>query len=69
MRVYDIIKKKRDGFALSDEEIRFFVTGVTEEKIPDYQTSALLMAICLKGITERETALLTIVSPIPYPVR
>ena len=43
MRMYDIIMKKRDGGVLSDEEIGFFVDGVVDGSIPDYQSSALLI--------------------------
>lgn len=59
MRAYDILEKKRNGGALSEEEIRFFVNGYTEGRIPDYQASALLMAICLNGMTDEETVCLT----------
>lgn len=59
MRMYDIIVKKRNGEALSDDEIAFFVKGYTDGSIPDYQASALLMAIYFQGMTERETATLT----------
>ncbi len=59
MRMYDIIIKKRNGEALSDDEIAFFVKGYTDGSIPDYQASALLMAIYFQGMTERETATLT----------
>ena len=59
MRVFDVIKKKRDGFALSKEEIRFFIEGYVKGDIPDYQASALLMAIYYKGMTDEETAELT----------
>lgn len=59
MRMYDIIAKKRDGGALSEEEIRFAVNGFTQGDIPDYQMSALLMAIYLRGMDARETAQLT----------
>lgn len=59
MRMYDLIHKKRHGGELTGEEIRFFVTGYTKGDIPDYQASALTMAICFQGMTERETALLT----------
>ncbi len=60
MRIYDIIKKKRDGHALSKEEIDFFVKGVTDGSIPDYQISAMLMAIFFSHMDERETADLTL---------
>lgn len=59
MRMYDIISHKRDGMCLSEEEIRFFVQGYTRGEIPDYQASALLMAIYIKGMSQKETALLT----------
>lgn len=59
MRVYDIIKKKRDGLPLSAEEIRFFVNGYTNGTVPDYQASALMMAIYFKGMNHDETAVLT----------
>ena len=59
MRMYDIIVNKRDGKALSQEEIRFWIDGYTKGEIPDYQTAALLMAICLRGMTSQETAWLT----------
>ena len=59
MRAVDVIMKKRDGGALSREEIRFFVDGVTAGTLPEYQTSALLMAVLLRGMTAGETAWLT----------
>lgn len=59
MRIYDIIAKKRDGFSLTQEEIRFFVERYTRGEIPDYQASALLMAVCVNGMDRRETADLT----------
>ncbi len=59
MRMYDLIDKKRSRIELTAEEIEFFVSGVTDGTIPDYQTSALLMAICFVGMTDRETHLLT----------
>ena len=59
MRMYDIIEKKRDGFELSQEEIKFFISEYCNSKIPDYQAAAFLMAIFLKGMNERETAQLT----------
>jgi pyrimidine-nucleoside phosphorylase len=59
MRAVDVISKKRDGGQLSLEEIQFFVAGVTAGTLPDYQASALLMAILLRGMTADETAQLT----------
>jgi pyrimidine-nucleoside phosphorylase len=59
MRAVDVIAKKRDGCTLSREEIEFFVSGVTRGTLPDYQTSALLMAITLRGMTIEETSWLT----------
>lgn len=59
MRIYDIIAKKRDGYELSKEEIEYFVNGFTEGEIPDYQISALLMAIYFSGMNESETIHLT----------
>jgi pyrimidine-nucleoside phosphorylase len=60
MRMYDIILKKRNGQELSKEEIDLFVQGYTKGSIPDYQVSALLMAIYFKGMNKRETADLTL---------
>ncbi len=59
MRIYDIISKKRDGFELSDEEIAFFVKNYVKGEIKDYQASALLMAIYIRGMTDREMTSLT----------
>ncbi len=59
MKMYHIIDKKKKGEVLTKEEISFFVKGFTDGCIPDYQASALLMAICLKGMDEEETAILT----------
>ncbi len=59
MRMYDVIVKKRNGEVLSNEEIEFFVKGYVDGSIPDYQVSALLMAIYFKGMTSQETATLT----------
>lgn len=57
--MYDIITKVKRGEALSREEIRDTVFSYTEGNIPDYQMSSLLMAICLKGLSDKETSLLT----------
>ena len=59
MRTVDIIEKKRDGGKLSPEEISFFIQGYTRGEIPDYQASALLMAILFQGMDEEEIASLT----------
>ncbi len=59
MRMYDVIKKKRDGNSLSTEEIDFFVRGFNDGSIPDYQASALMMAIFFRGMNEKETLDLT----------
>ncbi len=59
MRPQDIIAKKRDGQSLTDEEIRNFVVGVTEARWADYQTSALLMAMFVRGLDLREQNALT----------
>lgn len=59
MRMVDIITKKRDGHELTKEEISFFVNGYVEGKIPDYQMSALCMAILFKGMTNNEIVNLT----------
>lgn len=59
MRMIDIITKKRDGGILTEAEIKFFIKGYVEEEIPDYQASALLMAIIFKGMNKEETAILT----------
>ncbi len=55
MRVYDIIKKKRDGFELTREELSVIVKGATNKTIPNYQLSAFLMAVYFRGMTRRET--------------
>jgi pyrimidine-nucleoside phosphorylase len=59
MRAVDVIRNKRDGRVLQRAEIDYFVTGVTDGTLPDYQASALLMAILLRGMTPEETAQLT----------
>ena len=57
--MYDIIRKKRDGGELTTQEIKFFIDGYVKGEIPDYQASALLMAIFFKGMNFQETADLT----------
>ncbi|MNJ26398.1 Pyrimidine-nucleoside phosphorylase [compost metagenome] len=59
MRMVDLIEKKRDGQELSTEEINFIIEGYTRDEIPDYQVSALAMAIFFKDMSERERADLT----------
>jgi pyrimidine-nucleoside phosphorylase len=73
--MYDVILAKRDGEELSREQMEYFIGGYVAGEIPDYQVSALLMAIFFKGLSERETADLTYImsrsgdwmdlSPIP----
>ncbi len=60
MRMYHIIERKKLGEELSAEEIRFFIKGYVTGEIPDYQISALLMAICFQGMTPEETVNLTL---------
>lgn len=59
MRIYDIIDKKRLSLALDKEEIEFFVQGYAKGELPDYQISALLMAICINGMNDQEIACMT----------
>ncbi|HZG60380.1 MAG TPA: pyrimidine-nucleoside phosphorylase [Anoxybacillus sp.] len=59
MRMVDLIEKKRDGHALTKEEIQFIIEGYTKGDIPDYQMSAFAMAVFFRGMTEEETAALT----------
>lgn len=61
MRMYDVIENKRDGKELSYEEMEYFINGYCKGEIPDYQASALLMAIYLRGMNQRETADLTMI--------
>ena len=59
MRMYDIIKKKRDGLALTEQEIHFFIDGYVKGEIPDYQAAAFLMAVYYKGMNLDEIRALT----------
>lgn len=59
MRMYDLIMKKRNGGILSRDEIFFMIEGYTKGNIPDYQMSAMMMAIYFNGMNEKETAALT----------
>ncbi|MDD4493003.1 MAG: thymidine phosphorylase [Eubacteriales bacterium] len=60
MRMYDIIEKTINGNALTKEELNYFITGMINSSIPDYQVSALLTAIFIKGMNKEETADLTL---------
>ena len=60
MRMVDLIQKKRDGGVLSGEELRWMVRGYAAGEIPDYQMSAMLMAIYFQGMEPEETAKLTL---------
>ena len=59
MRMYDLIMKKKNGEVLTSEEIHFIIDGYTKGNIPDYQMSAFLMAVCMKGMNVAETTDLT----------
>ena len=59
MKITDLIEKKKHGENLTEEEIRFFVDGYVNGGIPDYQISALLMAVWFCGMDEEETFALT----------
>ena len=58
MRAVDLIRKKRDGGELTPDEVAAFVAAATHGHWPDYQLSALLMAVCVRGMTPAETATL-----------
>lgn len=60
MRMYDLIQKKKQGTPLTKEEISFMIQGYTKGEIPDYQMSAMMMAICFQGMTDAETLELTL---------
>ena len=60
MNMYDLIMKKKKGLELNNEEIRYMINGFTKESIPDYQMSAMMMAICFQGMTPEETKNLTL---------
>ncbi|MEG1560714.1 MAG: thymidine phosphorylase [Clostridia bacterium] len=59
MRMIDLIEKKRNGFANSEDELYFIINGALNGDIPDYQLSAWLMAVCFSGMTKNETVFLT----------
>jgi thymidine phosphorylase len=59
MRFVEVIARKRDGRPLSRAEVDLFIRGVTDGSVPEYQASALLMAIVCRGMTPEETAWLT----------
>jgi pyrimidine-nucleoside phosphorylase len=59
MNIVDILRKKRDGGTLTRDEIEFWISGTVSGSIPDYQVSALLMALFLRGMTDEEAAVLT----------
>ena len=60
MRAVDVIRQKRDGAALSSDAIEAFVVGATDGTWPDYQLSALAMAVYFRGMTDEETVALTV---------
>lgn len=59
MRMVDLILKKKEGIRLSKDEIHYIIDGYVKGEIPDYQMSALLMAICFKGLDNNEVSILT----------
>lgn len=60
MRMYDFIMKKRNGESLCEDEIEYMITNYVDEKIPEYQMAAFLMAVYFKGMTEKETLAMTL---------
>ena len=69
MRAVDIIAKKRDGQALNEAEIRWFVDSYTKDELPDYQAAALMMAILIRGMTPDEVTMLTLAMAAVVAVR
>ena len=59
MNIIDVIEKKKVNEELTEEEIKFFIDGYTSGEITDYQAAALVMAICINGMTEDEIVYLT----------
>ena len=59
MRVYELIRRKRDGEELTPEEVRHLVEGFVKGEVPDYQMAAFLMAVYFRGLNEREVLALT----------
>ena len=60
MRIYDLIETKKRGGALTEEEIAYMVRGFVDGRIPDYQMSAMLMAVCFQKMNTEETTALTL---------
>ena len=59
MRMVDLIEYKKNNGEFNQQQIQFIIDGYVDGSIPDYQMSALLMAICFQGLTTKETAMLT----------
>ncbi|MCB1219006.1 pyrimidine-nucleoside phosphorylase, partial [bacterium] len=59
MNATQLIAKKRDGHALTDDEIAWLIEGYVADRVPDYQMSAFAMAVYLRGMTNEETVALT----------
>ena len=59
MNIIDIIENKKNGYELTEEEIKYFIENYTNGEIPDYQAAALIMAICINGMTQDEILSLT----------
>ena len=69
MHAVDIIEKKRDGMALTRDEIAWFIDAYTRGVLPDYQAAAWLMAVYLRGMNREETAELTLAMSASWTVR